>query len=432
MTFKLLLFFLILTLPVVAQQNFTIQKIEFVGLSRLTTEEVTATTGLKVGDRFTVPALDAAAQKLMDSGLFNKVSYQTRAANQQITIIFQLEEATVTSSRVIFDNFIWFDDTQLIGAIKRELPSFTGSAPDNGDTTERIVKALQRFLHENKIEATVSHMASQDTPGSSSQEHIFTVNGVPLPICSMHFPGSSNVPEAKLIDGAKELRGAEYSRKFVSLFAANTLVSMYREVGQLKATFAPPLAKPEATANCKSGVEITVPVDEGHIYKWNRAEWSGNSAYTAPELDAVLQVKAGEVVNGVKMDQSPKEVQKLYGKKGYLLVRTQIQPEFDDQAQTVVYKMSIAEGPQFKMGKFSVKGFPESEAKSLQSQWELKPGAVYDEGYTRDFSENRMGEVLGPLFMRRHAEGRPAPAIKFLTKPDRQTLIVDVTLELTN
>jgi outer membrane protein insertion porin family len=424
---------LILASPIAAQQDFTIQKIEFEGLNRVTAEEAISTAGLKVGERFVLPSLDAAAQKLMDSGLFNKVGYKTRAANQQITIIFQVEEATVTSSRVIFDNFIWFDDTELIGAIKRELPSFTGTAPDSGDTTERIVKALQRFLHENKIEATVTHMASQDTAGSSTQEHIFTVNGVSMPICSMHFPGAKNVTEETLIKGAKELKGADYSRKFVSLFAANSLVAIYREVGQLKATFAPPAAKPEATANCKSGVEITIPVDEGYIYKWDRAEWSGNNAYSAQELDALLQMKAGEVVNGVKLDQAPQSVKKLYGRKGFLLARIQSQPEFDDQAQTVAYKMTVIEGPQFKMGNFIVKGFSESETKSLQSRWELKPGDVYDEEYTNSFSKTRMEEALRSLFMRRQAEGKTAPpSLKWLPKPDRQSLTVDVTLELTN
>src|SRR5687767_12520079 len=118
LSIRWLMILVVLAMP--AYQNLTIQKIEFEGLKRLSTEEVVATTGLKTGDRFALASLDAAAQKLMDSGLFNKVAYKTRAAKQQITITFQVEEATVTSSRVVFDNFIWFDDPELIGAVKRE------------------------------------------------------------------------------------------------------------------------------------------------------------------------------------------------------------------------------------------------------------------------------------------------------------------------
>ncbi|HEU0253716.1 MAG TPA: POTRA domain-containing protein, partial [Pyrinomonadaceae bacterium] len=253
-----------------------------------------------------------------------------------------------------------------------------------------------------------------------------------MPICSMHFPGARNVPESKLIAGAKDLKGNEYSRTFVSLFAVNNLVSIYREVGQLKATFAPPSAKPEATANCKSGVELTIPVDEGYVYTWNKADWSGNSALTVNELNAMLPVHAGRPVNGVKLDYAQREIEKAYGRKGFLLAQVKSQPEFDDQAQSVIYKMNVVEGPQFRMGRFTVSGFSESEIKEIQSRWELKPGDVYDDGYSEEFTKERLGEVLRNTFMQRQAQGKPAPTLKWGSKVDRKALTVDVTLELSN
>jgi len=316
--------------------------------------------------------------------------------------------------------------------VKRDLPSFSGTAPDNGDTTERIVKSLQRFLHENKIEATVTYMVSQDAVGSQVQEHVFSVNGAPMPICSLHFPGAKNIEETKLIEGAKELKGNEYSRKFVSSFAASNLLAFYREVGQLKATFAPPLAKPEATANCKSGVDLTIPVDEGAIYKWDRAEWSGNKVLTAEELNPLLGMSAGQPANGVKLDNAPKEIKKAYGRKGHLLARVTSQPEFDDAAQTVVYKMNVVEGPEFRMGQFITRGFSETETKELKSRWALKTGDVFDDGYSDEFSKKHFREVLVNNVLRRQAEGKPPPNLKWGSKVNREALTVDVTLELAN
>jgi len=415
-----------------AQQNFKIHKIEFEGLNSLSADEIITTTGLKIGESFALSALDAAAQRLVNSGLFKNVAYRTRASRNQITITFQVEEAKVTSSRVVFDNFIWFTDPELIGAVQRDLPSFSGTAPDNGDTVERIIKALQRFLHEHKIEATVTHMVSQDSPGSSIQEHIFTVNDVPMPICSLHFPGATNVKEEKLIESSKTLRGNEYSRKFVSLFAANNLLPLYRELGQLKAAFSPPLPKPEATATCKSGVDLTIPVDEGYIYKWDRAEWTGNKALTAQELNALLGMQAGQPANGVKLDQTSTEIQKAYGRKGFLLVRVKSAPEFDEQAQNVVYRMDVVEGPQFRMGRLITRGFSDVETKQINARWELKTGEIFDQGYSMEFSKKDLGEILRDNVLQRRAQGKPAPNVKWGSKIDRQTLTADVTLELTN
>jgi outer membrane protein assembly factor BamA len=425
-------FFLAFSLTTLAQQNFKIAKIEFEGLNRLSAEEMIATTELKVGQQFELSALDAAAQRLVDSGFFKNVAYRTRPNRDQITITFVVEEAKAIMSRVVFDNFIWFTDTELIAAVNRDVPSFSGTAPDNGDTVERITKSLQRFLHEHEIEATVSYMPSQDSPGSASQEHIFSVTGISMPICTLHFPGASNISEARLIESSKPLIGNDYSNKFVSLFSVNTLFPLYREVGQLKAAFSPPLAKPEASANCKAGVDLTIPVDEGVIYKWDKAEWAGITALTAAELDALLSMEKGKPANGLKIDKAAKDIQKAYGRKGYLMVGIRSAPTFDDNAQNVSYRMEIREGPQFRMGRFLTKGFPETTDKALHERWALKTGDIFDQGYSIEFSQKQMNELMRAMFLERRAQNKPAPNLKWDNTINRAALTVDVILELTN
>jgi outer membrane protein insertion porin family len=423
---------LALSFSVSGQQSFKIGKIEFEGLSRLSLDEMIATTGLKVGQQFELSALDAAAQRLVDSGFFKNVAYRTRPNRDQITITFVVEESKVATSRVVFDNFIWFSDTELVAAVRREVPSFSGTAPDNGDTVERITKALQRFLHEHQIEATVAYMASQDAPGSISQEHVFSVNGIPMPICTLHFPGANNISEAKLIQSSKSLFGNDYSNKYVSLFSVKTLVPLYQEVGQLKAAFSPPLAKPEASANCKSGVEVEIPVDEGLIYKWDKAEWSGNTALSSQQLSDLLGMQIGQPANGVKLEKATREIQKAYARKGHLMAGIRSIPNFDDNAQKVSYRLDVREGPQFRMGQFTTRGFSEAIDARIRERWGLKPGEIFDDGYSMEFSKTQLAEVLRPLFMERRAQGKPAPNLKWDRNLNRAALTVDVILELTN
>ena len=419
--------------PEAQQQSFKIAKIEFDGLTSASLQETIESTGLKVGQTFDVAAVDAAAQRLVDSGLFKSVAYKTRATRDQMTITFQVVEAKVEISRVLFDNFIWFSDADLIAAVRRDVPTFDGTAPDNGDIVDRIKRALRTFLHENHIEADVSYMLSQDSIGNNSvQEHIFSVTDIQLPMCSLHFPGASNVPEQKLIASAKPLVGGEYSNKFVTLFAANSLLPLYRELGQLKAAFAPPQGKPEKSATCLNGVDVTIPVYEGEVYKWDKAEWSGTNALTATELNSALGMKSGEVANGVKIDKATQEIQKVYGRKGHLIVRIKSTPEFNDSAQTVVYKMDVREGPQFRMGKLIAKGFSDNVTKALVEQWKLKPGDVFDDGYSYEFARKQMGDILRGLFQERQAQGKPVPNIKWGKDINRADSTVDVEVELTN
>jgi len=417
---------------VTAQQNFKIAKIEFDGLQHLAADDLFTTTALKIGQPFDVAALDSAAQRLMDSGLFKNIAYRTHATGDQITITFQVEEAKAEDSRVVFDNFIWFSDEELVSAVRRDVPLFTGRASDSPNTIDAITRSLQKLLLERHLEGNVEYMLSQDSITSRVHEHVFSVAGVSMPICTLHFPGAKNVSEGKLVESSKALLGTDYSGKFAGLFASNNLVAIYRELGQLRATFAPPSAKPQSNSNCRSGVDLTIPVDEGFVYIWDKADWSGIKAITAQELDAVLGMKTGQPANGLALDKGLIAVQKTYGRKGYLTMRVGSLPEFDDKTQKVSYKLEVREGPQYHMGKLIVTGFSESVAKSLNQEWKLKPGDVFDQGYPLEFSQKQLIQILRGTFEERRAQSKPAPNIKTGTNIDRETLIVDVTLALTN
>src|SRR5258705_11824361 len=92
------LILLALTIPTFAQKKSRIAKIEFTGLNRISAEELRETTGLKIGQAFDISTLDAAAQRLSDSGLFKNVAYSTRANGDQINITFQVDETRRESS----------------------------------------------------------------------------------------------------------------------------------------------------------------------------------------------------------------------------------------------------------------------------------------------------------------------------------------------
>jgi outer membrane protein assembly factor BamA len=412
------------------QRAMKLAKIEIEGLQRLSSEQVIAVSELEIGQTVDVAAIDAASQRLMDSGLIKKLSYKLRPNGNQTTVTFKIEEARGGESLVIFDNFVWFTDEELAAAVRREVPFFNGTtAPDVGNITESITRALQLFLSEHKIAGKVEYMPASDNPGK--QEHIFTVHGASIPICALHFPGAKNVDENHLIKSSEKLMGLDYSRRLAGLFATNNLYPIYREVGQLRATFGPPTASLGKETNCKDKVEVTIPVDEGAIYSWEKAEWSGNQALVNQELDTLLGMKPGEVANGLKFDEGMIAVRKGYGRKGFISTALRSNPEFDDAASKVTYRIAIKEGPQYHMGNLIIKGFPDSAAKMLRETWALKAGDVYDQGYPKEFFDKSLGEVMKKVIEESRAQGRKGvPKFQSRERPNRDTLTVDVTIEL--
>lgn len=393
-------------------------KIEVSGLQRYSQDQVIAASGLQVGQVIDVAALDAAAQRLIDTGLFKKLGYQYRATGDQAVVTFQVVEEK-GSIPVVFDNFVWFSDEEILSAVRREVPAFDGTAPEAGGVLDSIRAALTRLLQERKIPGQIEYTPSAD-PSGGGQEHVFSVKGVKLPICTLRFAGAAVVQEDELIKNSKPLLQDEYSRKFVFAFAKTNLIPIYRERGYLRASFREPLAKPESSPNCKEGISVTLPVEEGLKYSWDKAEWTGNKALSVQELETTLKMKSGELANGLKIDGGLKDVREAYGRKGFIAARLAAVPSFDDAGRRVTYQVSVNEGPQYRMGTLTVTGLPESDANRIKARWQLRQGDVYNAAYPDEFMKKVLadGRALG-LRMKK---------ADFAVKPDRQKLTVDVTI----
>ena len=124
-----------------------LQKIEVSGLKRMSEAQLIERSGLETGQPVDVPALDAAAERLLGTGLFTRLSYRYRTQGDAATVTFEVEEAKRESNiPVVFDNFIWFSEEELSRAVKKQLPSFDGSAPETDGAVASITRASSSAL----------------------------------------------------------------------------------------------------------------------------------------------------------------------------------------------------------------------------------------------------------------------------------------------
>src|SRR5262245_12165791 len=55
----------------------------------------------------------------------------------------------------VFDNFVWFKDQEIVDEIRKDLPSFDGTAPESGDSINKILSALERMLKKKGLPGQV-------------------------------------------------------------------------------------------------------------------------------------------------------------------------------------------------------------------------------------------------------------------------------------
>ena len=419
----LLLAFLLLPVAA-AQQRQTLSRLEFVGLKRLTREQVLAMTGLKIGQAIDQSILDAAAGELLKSGLFRKLSYRVRSSNpgNQATVTFELEESAI-SLPVVFENFVWFSDDEIVAAIRKDVPYFNGTAPASGETADKIAAALQRLLTSKNIAGQVDYLpyVSKD-----KQELLYTVKGARIPLCSLHFPGANAISEAELVKVSQPLFKMDYSRKDVATFAPINLLPLYRHIGHLRAEFQMPTATLESSPQCAGGVNVNIPVDEGQAYRWAKSVWDGNDKLGIEELGLALGMNPGDVADGIKIDNGLKNVAKTYGHRGYLTPTIRESIEYDDAASLVTYKFNITEGPRYFMGNLIITGLPAADADELKGKWTLGSNAVFDESYVDTFRQGALREFMRGLTQRSRTGARINVEIQ--QKPDAQKLTVDIVI----
>lgn len=103
------------------------------GEKLLSETQVAALTELAVGSQVGRAELQAAADKLVQSGLFAKVSYnfQTRSG---VIVTYHVEESPRIPA--YFDNIPWFADSELDDAIRKKIPFFDGTLPEAGGVVE--------------------------------------------------------------------------------------------------------------------------------------------------------------------------------------------------------------------------------------------------------------------------------------------------------
>jgi outer membrane protein assembly factor BamA len=122
----------------------------------------------------------------------------------------------------------------------------------------------------------------------------------------------------------------------------------------------------------------------------------------AKNLDALLAMRRGDVADLTKIETGLRAVQTAYDKIGHLERRLSVAPRFDDKARTVVFAITIAEGPQYRMGAVEFVGFPAAEVANLTKKWRLRPGVVFDGSYPAEFQRDELRRAGSPVLLERH------------------------------
>jgi len=339
--------------------------------------QVIAITGLVTGAQIGRNDLQTGADRLVQSGLFAKVSYNFQTKYAGILVTYHVQEAPRIP--VYFDNIPWFLDSELGNAIRNKFPFFDGTLPEAGAVVDQASEAVRDLLSARGLQVSLEHTVIANPSGEGNVQEIM-VEGAALQIAKLEF-GDPSLAAAKTVQQhLSEILGKPYSRVTIDLFLSEAIRPIYLQQGFLRAKLGPPEVRLTGDPNQKlpSQIPVYVPIASGAVYRWRDIHWTGNTLVSAFTLDGLLGIKQGEIADGMQIEAGWDRAREEYAHRGYLEAKLDALPAYDDQAHTVSYSVSIQEGPQFHFGKMVLTGISPAAERKLHAAWPIAAGEIFD------------------------------------------------------
>ncbi len=357
--------------------------VEVSGSKRFSSGEIAGAVGLRAGNIITREDLQAAADKLAALGLFSNVQYHFTTVVSGVRATYELTDTPTVP--VSFENFPWFTDEELTAALKRAVPLFDGNAPQSGTLLNAMSGTLENLVQARGVFGTVSHTLVNFPLGGQRMQ--FRVEGAELTIKGVEFSDELASKDRAIQQSAGQLIGKPYSRSAIELFEFEQVRPVYLthaflhvQFGVLSTRVVTDAAQPGLNA-----VVVAIPITPGPAFRWGGVTWSGNSVVTTNELNAIVDLKPGEIADGNKITALWERVQTLYGERGYLDAKLDETPQFDDQAARIIYNVTVTEGLQYRMGNLVLSGLSIDGEKRIRAAWGIPVNAVFNEKLYEDF-----------------------------------------------
>jgi len=358
----------------------TIKSIKVAGLQKFPQDQVIAASGLKAGDVVTAAQIQDATNTLAALGIFSAVNFRYTSKGSAIDLEFQVKEAPTYP--ISFDNFPWFTGVEIGDAIRAQVGLFTGEAPDSGTMIDEMTAVIENLLAAQNIKGSVTHQLI-GVPVGDGMEMQFRVEGIPLRVQSVKVDDPIAADSERLKDRIPDIKSQPYSLFAVELFEFEQVRPLYFSKGFLKAQIGPPQTQlvPDRNDPKLTAVEIIIPVHQGAAYAWKGISWQGNMAQLSATLDSMVELKPGDLADGIKIENLWRKIESDYMQRGYLDFKLDAEPQLDDAAHQVFYRVTFAEGPQYRMGDMIITGLSVDAEKRLRQAWQIAPGQIFDNNY---------------------------------------------------
>jgi outer membrane protein insertion porin family len=350
-------------------------QVQFAGASTVSEDRILANMRTRVGQPYSDPVVEDDIRSLYGSGVVSNVRIfgEPQSDGVRVIVLVQgkslLTEIEVKGAKEISEK-----------RVRKEIGSKLGSPVSEGTLESDRQKILTVYQDKGFGSAKVTFkVAANEKTGASKVT--FTIDeGEKALVKTLRFEGNTSQKASKLQDVVKTKKAGlgSFLTKSGRLNNeqleddAKALREFYQNQGFIDVRIN--VDQQEVKGG---GIAVTFQINEGKRYEVGNISFHGAKLFSESEIQAVTKVRAGNVYSPAAIRADIKQIQDLYGSKGYA--------DFQSGARTkpaggnrVDLEFNFDEGRISKVNRVNISGNTKTKDKVVRRELALAPGEIFN------------------------------------------------------
>lgn len=358
-----------------AFEPFQVKDIRVEGIQRTEAGTVFSYLPVKVGETLTDDKAAAAIKALFATGFFKDVRLETNNG----VLIVQIEERPAIA-QVDFAGMKEFQKDEIKASLK-QLGLADGRILDKA-LLDKAEQELKRQYYNRGMYAV--EVAARTSPLERNRVAVnFEINeGDVSKIRAINIIGAKSFKEKDLLDlftlstpGLMTwwTKNDQYSKQKLTA-DLESLRSHYMNRGYLEFTID---STQVSITPDKQDIYISINVTEGEKYTVSGYKIAGDLGIAQKDLEALVQLKAGDVFSREKLNESVKKMADRLGNDGFAFANVNAAPELDKEKHQVAFTFLVDPGRKVYVRRIEIAGNNKTQDQVVRREMRQQEGAVY-------------------------------------------------------
>jgi outer membrane protein insertion porin family len=379
------------SLPLLAQRTYTAGKIVFKNSGEFTQTELESVLGMHVGDSFKQDDLNAAAQRLSDSGYFDNVGGSLAGMSNKVDVTIDLKPSTHEDLlHAGFHNFIWLTPQEITTALHDKMPLYRGYLPEVGGQMDKADEVLVAALAAKGVTARVQHETIEPSLEHPERVVEFVVVRPSIKVSNVKLGGVTQDLVPYLQKSVNATAKTSYNAGLAGKSTAVSILEPLLDAGYVSAMLSDVTVTPTTVDDSSVTVVVASTLSAGGVYHVGTIGFAGAPLMSAEAFAASAKLHAGDVASHKLLMDTVAPLDAAYRRKGYMDVIASATPTLDKAALKVDYAVSVVPGEPYRLREVTTQGL-EADARAkaeFDRGFPMKTGDVYNPELIAGFLKN--------------------------------------------